>query len=112
MQPSFSYPSLVIFFNCSSGKVLVFVLLCFLLCREVLTRFNLNVSPSHPPRPVSLIWSISPGCTTGTPAHTPDRPSATFAERRCQVSPPTACPVKARRHMHTHTASVFLRSLI
>lgn len=52
-------------------------------------------------RPASSTWSISLGCTTGTPAHTPDRPSATSAERLCQASPPTVCPVKVRTHKYT-----------
>lgn len=47
-------------------------------------------------RPASSTWSISPGCTTGTPARTPGRPSATSAEKLCQASPPTACPVKVQ----------------
>lgn len=45
-------------------------------------------------RPASSTWSTSPGCTTGTPARTPDPPSATSAGRPCQASPPTASPAK------------------
>ncbi|XP_008066908.1 diacylglycerol kinase eta isoform X3 [Carlito syrichta] len=42
----------------------------------------------------SLMWNISQGCITGTPAPMPDPPSVTYAERVCLESPPTACPVK------------------
>lgn len=53
-----------------------------------------SLSVSSSTRRASSTWSISLGCTTGTPARTPDRPSATCAGRRCQASPPTACPAK------------------
>lgn len=45
-------------------------------------------------RPVSLTWSTSQGCITGTPALTPGPPFATCVERLCRGSPLMVFPVK------------------
>lgn len=73
---------------------------CFVYTRLTLVCWY-SLSPFCFPRPASSTWNISLGCTTGTPARTPGPPSATSAERRCQASPPTACPAKVRGHTHT-----------
>lgn len=50
-------------------------------------------------RPVSLTWSIFPGCITGTPALTLARPSAMCVEKLCPGSPLTAFHVKVNKHI-------------
>lgn len=50
--------------------------------------------------PPSTAWTTSVGCTTGTPALTPDRRTATSAERLCQGWRHTACLVKVHS-VHT-----------
>lgn len=56
------------------------------------------------PSPPSIAWTTSVGCTTGTPAPTPDPRTATCAGRLCQGSRHTASPVKVHTHTHTHGA--------
>ncbi|KAK5889884.1 hypothetical protein CesoFtcFv8_013461 [Champsocephalus esox] len=50
-----------------------------------------NITRRH-----SLMWNISQGCTTGTPAPTHGPPSATCAKTACRGSRPTASPAKVR----------------